>query len=144
MTGRRLAIAVVTTAALLAGACGSDDDEADKGKQETETAAEDPLRVEGAEGPRGTEVIVYVIDEASNAAAVAGGKRRVTVRCFDKDRKPIVEKAHPWPFTDTDQGLTDPHIHQRIPRSAATEVRRCELGGTRGPLSGELTSTGFQ
>jgi hypothetical protein len=140
---RRFATAAVLAAALLAGACGSDDDEAEEGSR-TEAIAEDPLRVEGAEGPRGTELIVYVIDADSNAASVAGGKKRVTLRCFDRARKPIVEKAHPWPFTDTDQGVTDPHIHQRVPRSKVTDVSRCELEGTRGPLSGELTTTGFQ
>jgi hypothetical protein len=87
---------------------------------------------------------VYVVDEAANVPGTAGGRRKVTLRCFDKARRTIVSKPHPWPFTDTDNGLTDAHVHQKVPRAQATQVGRCELEGTRGPLRGEVTSTGFR
>ena len=132
-------------AALVTGSCGSGDDDAGAGgKTTTETEADAPLRVEATQGPRGTELIVYVVDEGANSARSAGGRRKVRLRCFDKARALIVSKPHRWPFTDTDNGLTDAHVHQRVSRAKASQVSRCELGGTRGPLSGEVTSTGFE
>lgn len=142
---RRAAAASLAAAALLMAACGSgDDDTAESGAGKTKPKADAPLRVEAAEGPRGTELIVYVIDEAANTPRSAGGRKKVELRCFDKARGVLVEEAHRWPFTDTDHGLTDAHVHQRVPRTKATQVSRCELEGTRGPLSGELMSTGFE
>ena len=142
---RAATAASLAAAALLVAACGSGDEEtADSGGATTTTEADAPLRVEAAEGPRGTELVVYVIDEAANTPRSAGGRRKIELRCFDKARAILVREPHRWPFTDTDHGLTDPHVHQRIPRTKATQVTRCELEGTRGPLSGELTSTGFE
>ena len=131
-------------AALLTSSCGSDDDAGAGGSTTIEADPDAPLRVEATEGPRGTELIVYVVDEAANTARAAGGRRKVSLRCFDKARGLIVSKPHRWPFTDTDNGLTDAHVHQRVSRAKASQVSRCELGGTRGPLSGEVTSAGFQ
>lgn len=136
------AVVVAAAAALLIVACGSDDEESG-GSAETAIKT-DPLRVEAAEGPRGTELIVYVIGEGANEPATAGGRKKVELRCYDKAGATAVRKAHPWPFTDTDNGVTDPHVHQRVPRTRAIEVTRCELGGTRGPLRGELSGTGFE
>jgi hypothetical protein len=132
------------TAALLMSSCGSDEDDAAGTNGKTEQEADAPLKVEATEGPRGTELIVYVVDEAKNTPAAAGGKRRITLRCFDTAREVLVNKRHPWPFTDTDSGVTDAHVHQPVARSRANEVSRCELDGTRGPLSGEVTTTGFE
>ncbi len=132
-------------AALVASSCGGSEDGAGAGGDTTtDTGADSPLRVEATEGPRGTEIIVYVVDEQANTARTAAGRRKVELRCFDKDRGLIVGKPHRWPFTDTDNGLTDAHVHQRVSRAKASQVSRCELGGTRGPLSGEVTSAGFQ
>ena len=139
---RLVAVLVVAGAALLLAACGSDDE--DSGDSAQPTIETDPLRVEAAEGPRGTELIVYVIGEGANEPATAGGRKKVELRCSDKSGTTIVRKAHRWPFTDTDNGLTDPHVHQRVPRTRAVDVTRCELGGTRGPLRGELSGTGFE
>ena len=146
MTRRKQIAAVLAVgAALPMSSCGSGDEGSGAGG-ETGTAAEaePPLRVEAAEGPRGTELIVYVVDEAANKPGTAGGKTKVNLRCFDKARRVIVSKPHPWPFTDTDDGLTDAHVHQRVSRAKATQVSRCELEGTRGPLSAELTGTTFE
>ena len=137
-------IAAVTAAVLLSS-CGSDDeDEGEVGNTEAGAKTGDVLRVEATEGPRGTELIVYVLDEDANARATAGGRKTVDLRCLDKGGKLLVRKAHAWPFLDTDNGLTDPHVHQPLGRAKAVRVSRCELGGTRGPLSGELTATGFE
>ena len=145
MPGRAATVAVLAVgAALLTSSCGSDDDAGAGGETAGEAEADAPLRVEATEGPRGTELIVYVVDEAANAAGTAGGSRKVSLRCFDKAGGLIVSEPHPWPFTDTDNGLTDAHVHQRVSRAKASQVSRCELGGTRGPLSGEVISTGIQ
>ena len=37
---------------------------------------------------------------------------------------------HPWPFTDTDNGTSDAHIHQRVPTTAADEVASCNIPDT--------------
>ena len=144
---RRAAMATAVLAvgaALLTSSCGGADDEGAGADTTRDTEADSPLRVEATEGPRGTELIVYVIGADANTARAAGGRRKVELRCFDKGRALVVRKAHRWPFTDTDNGLTDAHVHQRVSRAKASQVSRCELGGTRGPLSGEVTSTGFQ
>lgn len=141
---RRAATAASLLAvALLVGACGSDESSGE-GEEPAAKAKPEVLRVEATEGPRGTELIVYVIDAAANTRAAAGGKRKVNLRCFDKARATIVDKPHAYPFTDTDGGLTDPHVHQRLSRTQATQVSRCELEGTRRPMSAEVTSTGFE
>jgi hypothetical protein len=135
----------VVFAALLMGSCASEDEDAGAGAGTTgDTGGKASLRVEAAEGPRGTELIVYVEDGAANTPDTARGKRKVNLRCFDKARRPILSEPHPWPFTDTDDGLVEAHVHQRVKRMDVSRVSRCELEGTRGPLSGELTSTGFQ
>lgn len=142
---RGVAASLAIAAALLASSCGSDDEPgARERKPATKAEAERPLRVEAAEGPRGTELIVYVVDGAVNVPRTAGGKRTVTLRCFDQARRVVVAKRHRWPFTDTDQGLVPAHVHQRVARTKAAEVSRCELGGTRGPLSGPLAAGGFE
>ena len=131
--------------ALLVSACGSGDEDAGAGRKTTPAVKADAaLRVEAAEGPGGTELVAYVEDGAANTPAIAGGKRKVTLRCFDKARRVLVSKPHPWPFTDTDNGLVQAHVHQPVPRTKASQVSRCELDGTRGPLSGELTGSGFR
>lgn len=131
-------------AALLMSSCGSEDEDAAGADDKATTEAGAPLRVEAAEGPRGTELIVYVERGSANVPGTAGGKRQVQLRCFDEGRRLIVSKSHPWPFTDTDNGLVPAHVHQRVPRTEATQVTRCELGGTRGPLSGVVTGTRFE
>ena len=141
MTGRA-AIAAVA-AALLFSSCGSDDDSAGPSGQ-VEPTADAPLKVEASEGPRGTELVVYVVEPGKNTPATAGGKRRVTLRCYDTARTVLVNERHRWPFTDTDNGVTDAHVHQPVARARASEVSRCELEGTRGPLSGELIGTDFE
>ncbi len=132
-------------AALPIAACGSDsDDPGAEAKTATEAGAGQLLRVEATEGPKGTELIVYVLDQAVNTTETARGRKKVTLRCLDKAGRVLVRESQPWPFTDTDNGLTDAHVHQRVTRAKATQVSRCELVGTRGPLAAEVTSTGFE
>ena len=137
--------ALAACTAALIGSCGSDDDGGGGGGEgKTSAEADPPLRVEAAEGPRGSELIVYVTDAAANRRSTAGGKAKVDLRCFDSSRRVVVSKPHPWPFTDTDGGLTEAHVHQPVARTKAEQVTRCELGGTRGPLRGKLTGSRFE
>ena len=98
------------------------------------------LRVELA----GTTDLVVYVEKADNEPGTAKGRRVVTLECVDRKGGVLVRGHHPWPFTDTDNGVTDAHVHQPLARSRASEVSRCELGGTRGPLRGELSGTGFE
>lgn len=138
------ALLLAVAASLLTTSCGSDGDGGASKSARAEPHAGPGLRVERSEGPRGTELVVYVEDGADNVLETTRGRRSVTLRCFGSDGRLLVRDRKPWPFTDTDEGLVEAHIHQRTPRSLASRVSRCELGGTRGPLRGEVTTDGFR
>jgi hypothetical protein len=130
--GRLVALAVLlgvgaalVAAALLAGGSG--------GNSESSS-----LRVERAPTPEGLELIVYV-EAADNRAEAAGGENRVSVECEDGGGRVVAQGNHPWPFTDTDGGTTDAHVHQRVPDAAAAAVTLCRLSGTDPELQGPVT-----
>ena len=78
--------------------------------------------------PPGGEVVVYV-DPADNTPERAGGRRRVTLECVDRNDGVVVQGEHAWPLTDTDGGTVDPHTHQRL-RRGREDIVRCRLVGT--------------
>jgi hypothetical protein len=117
--------AVLVIVALLAGGSGG----------EGESSS---LRVERSPTPEGLELIVYV-EAADNRAEAAGGESRVSVECEDEGGRVVAQGDHPWPFTDTDGGTTDAHVHQRVPAAAAGAVTRCRLSGTDPELRGRVT-----
>lgn len=129
-------------AALSIASCGSNGDGAASKRDDRDAGP--GLRVERGEGPQGSELIVYVADGADNVPETARGRRSVSLRCFNSDGRILVRERQPWPFTDTDDGLVEAHVHQRVPRRLANRISRCELGGTRGPLRGAVTSAGFR
>jgi hypothetical protein len=118
--------AVLVVVALLAG--GGSGGEAESSN----------LRVERSPTPEGIELIVYV-KAADNRAEVADGESRVSVECEDGSGRVLAKGDHPWPFTDTDDGTADPHVHQRVPDTAAGAVTRCRLPGTDPELQGPIT-----
>ena len=122
--------AVLVVVALLAGGSGG----------ESERSS---LRVERTPTPEGTELIVYV-EAADNRAELAGGESRVSVECEDEGGRVVAQGNHPWPFTDTDGGTTDAHVHQRVPDAAAGSVTRCRLSGTDPELEGRITEGGLR
>jgi hypothetical protein len=87
-------------------------------------------------GSRG--ITVYVDDPGANVSATARNRPNVELVCFDSRGGEVVRATHPWPFTDTDQGDFDPHVHQTMRRQDADRVVRCRLNGTEGPLQGRL------
>jgi hypothetical protein len=86
----------------------------------------------------GQGITVYVEDPGENVAATAGGRANVVLVCLDSRDRELLRVRHPWPFTDTDQGVFDPHIHQPMRPEQADRLVRCRLDGTEGPLQGRL------
>jgi hypothetical protein len=41
-----------------------------------------------------------------------------------------------WPFSDTDGGVFDPHVHVSVEPAALKKVARCRLRDTDPPLEG--------
>jgi hypothetical protein len=110
------------------------------GSSERETA---DLRVERFPAATGLELIVYV-EAADNQSDVAGGRSKVRVECADGDGRVLVRGSHRWPFTDTDRGTTDAHIHQPVPANAVDEVDRCRLSDTDPLLQGRVTEASIR
>jgi hypothetical protein len=97
------------------------------------------LRVEREVLPGGGDgITVYVEDPAVNVADTARGRSSVELVCLDGSGKEVVRATQPWPFTDTDQGAFEPHVHQTMRPDDADRVVRCRLDGTKGPLQGRL------
>ena len=99
------------------------------------------LRIErsSTQEPLGS-LTIYVEEPSRNVAETAGGKANVRVECLASDDRVVRRSTHPWPFTDTDDGTLDPHVHERLPQAQAKEVAKCRLAGTDGPLEGRVSS----
>jgi hypothetical protein len=97
------------------------------------------LRVEREALPGGGQgITVYVDDPGANVKATARGRSKVELVCTDSGGKVLVRATHPWPFTDTDAGAFDPHVHQTMRPEDADRIASCRLNGTEGPLRGRL------
>jgi hypothetical protein len=93
------------------------------------------LRVEQTPAPPG--VTVYVEDPNVNALETTGGEERVEVECLDENGTVVFSKRERWPFSDTDGGILDPHVHITIRSAAVMErISRCRLADTDPPLTG--------
>ena len=90
------------------------------------------LKLEGAPG----ELTIYVADVKRNRPATADGARQVTLECVDRNGAVTFSAPQPWPFTETDDGLFDPHVHVNLPPEALAAVTRCRLAGTEPLLEG--------
>jgi hypothetical protein len=95
------------------------------------------LRVERSTGGL-AEIVVYVEDPDVNTAATAAGAKRVTLECVDRSGKVAVRSREAWPFSDTDQGALDPHMHVGVDPDALERIVRCRLRNTEPPLEGRL------
>jgi len=80
--------------------------------------------------PAGVEFIVYVEDPADNRLELTGGRSSVRLECLDAEGRTLLSARHPWPFTDTDNGIVDAHVHQPAPSDRIRQVDRCRLAGT--------------
>jgi hypothetical protein len=95
------------------------------------------LRVERSPGDV-AQITVYVEDPDLNRAATASGANRVTLECVDRAGKVAARSRQAWPFTDTDQGVLDPHVHVNVDPAALERIARCRLRKTEPPLEGRL------
>ncbi len=95
----------------------------------------DALRVEPSN--RGLpEVVLYLEELDLNTPETAGGANRVEVECSDRDGAVVLRGAERWPFTDTDGGQFDPHVHVTADASVLGTVSRCRLLGTDPAIEG--------
>jgi hypothetical protein len=118
-------LAVSVPLIVLAAAGGGSDDKRGTG-----------LRVEPS--PAGLPIlVVYVEDVELNEPSTNHGARVVTVECLDADDEVVFTREEAWPFSDTDGGTLDPHVHMSVrPPEAVEEIVRCRLRGTDPPLEG--------
>jgi hypothetical protein len=99
------------------------------------------LRIERGSGEEAVgSLTIYVEEPARNVPDAAGGRTNVRLECLDANDKVVRNSTHPWPFTDTDDGSLDPHVHERLPQVQANEVASCRLAGTEGPLEGRVAT----
>jgi hypothetical protein len=117
-----LALAVPLVVVAASGGGGEEDEEAG-------------LRVERS--PQVPELIVYVEPDV-NSPDRAAGRRTVTLECVGPGGSLVVAQDHPWPFTDTDQGTVDPHVHVTVNPERIGEVERCQARGTEPRLEGPV------
>jgi hypothetical protein len=92
------------------------------------------LRVERSKGI--PEVVIYLEDPAVNEPATNKDKTRVGVECLDEGGTVVFRGQERWPFSDTDGGVFDPHVHVSIDPAALDRIRRCRLTDTDPPLEG--------
>lgn len=124
-----LAVLLVVAVPLVILALAGGGEEGD----EPETAS---IKVERP--PGFPEIVVYVEDPELNKAETAGGRERVTVECLNTAGAVIYSQAYPWPFTETDDGLLDPHEHLEVDPGQVDSVSMCRLKGTTPRLEGRL------
>lgn len=100
------------------------------------------LRVERSTvaGAGTPQIVVYVNDLGLNVPSTAEDRPTVELECLDADDRTVVKAVHPWPFTDTDQGIYDPHVHENLGEADAKRITLCRLNGTEGPLEGKAAS----
>lgn len=115
-------LAISVPLIIIAAAGGGSDDEAPG------------LRVERAQGI--PEVVIYLEDPGVNDPATNQGRTRVRVQCLDRGGTVIFRGAERWPFSDTDGGRFDPHVHVLVGPELVDRIARCRLIGTDPPLAG--------
>ena len=82
-------------------------------------------------------LVIYLEDADVNEPATNHGKRLVAIDCLDDGDKVVFSGEKPWPFSDTDGGMYNPHVHMVVrPAAALEQIVRCRLRGTDPPLEG--------
>ena len=94
------------------------------------------LKVEPS--PQGLPLLVIYLDDADvNRPETNHGKQLVAIECLDESGEVIFTEQKAWPFSDTDGGTYNPHVHLVVRPSAAIQrIVRCRLQGTDPPLEG--------
>ena len=101
------------------------------------------LRVELFPAPTGAELVVYVQNQ-HNRPEVADNRPTVRVECTDAGGAVLVSGRHPWPFTDTDGGITEAHVHQRVSADDVEDVQSCRVADTDPELRGPITDASLR
>jgi hypothetical protein len=82
-------------------------------------------------------LVIYLEDADVNEPATNHGKRLVAIECVDDSDKVVFSGEKRWPFSDTDGGMYNPHVHMVVrPAAAIEQIVRCRLRGTDPPLEG--------
>ena len=116
----RAALAVLFVLAV--AGCGGGDPEAKPPPQ-----GSTGMRIEL--GTTGSDLTIYV-KPAVNVPERAGGRRQVQLDCVDSDGDTVMAQDEAWPFSQTDNGLYEPHAHMTLDVLSITAVERCLLRGT--------------
>lgn len=97
-------------------------------------ATSSALRAERA--PPG--LVLYMEDADVNRPATLGGDRAAMIECLDSGGSAVWRAAQPWPFTDTDGGRLDPHVHLAIDPAHLARIVRCRIAGADPALEARL------
>lgn len=101
----------------------------------SEDAGRDGIRVEPSN--RGLpEIVIYLEDPDVNMLATTDGARRVAIECTDQAGAVVFTGTERWPFSDTDGGVLDPHVHVPVDPSRLGSIHHCRLKGTDPKLEG--------
>lgn len=96
---------------------------------------EDGIRIEPSnlEVP---EIVIYLKDPDLNTPATRDGAESVAIECMDRGGAVVFRGRERWPFSDTDGGAFDPHVHVRVEPAILGLIDRCRLKGTDPALEG--------
>jgi hypothetical protein len=116
-----LAVLVVVSVGLIviaAAGGGSDDRRVRDGLRLEPTAGGDP------------QLVIYVQDPKVNRPATAHGATSVEIECTDNAGSVVFTSQQPWPFSGTDAGTLDPHVHLPVDAAVLGSIAGCSLKGT--------------
>ena len=82
------------------------------------------------------EIVIYLEDPDVNTAETSDGAESVAIECMDRGGAVVFRGREPWPFSDTDGGIFDPHVHVRVEPAILGLIDRCRLKGTDPALEG--------
>jgi hypothetical protein len=97
--------------------------------------AEAGLRIEPST-PDSPGVVIYLEDPEVNELETNHGRNSVTIECMDSGGTVVFRDAQRWPFSDTDGGRFEPHVHVFMDPEQAEQIARCRLKGTEPALEG--------
>ena len=82
------------------------------------------------------EMVIYVDDPEVNEPGTTGGSTEVRIECLNRGGAVVFRDSKPWPFTDTDGGKFDPHVHVVVNPDLIARIESCRLRGTDPTLEG--------
>jgi hypothetical protein len=82
------------------------------------------------------EILIFVDDPEVNEPGTTGGAKQVRIECVDEGGAVVLRDRKAWPFTDTDGGMFDPHVHVFVNPDVVQRIESCRLRGTDPPLEG--------